>query len=55
MNEEYYNIAEGDLRKLLSQISETQGNNAVAQNGKANMEQILIHYITCTWGLLVQV
>ncbi len=50
MNKEYDNIAEGDHQKFLSHIREHQGNDAVAQYIKANMEQILLHYIGCTWG-----
>ena len=50
MNEQYDNIAEGDHQKFLSQIRELHGNDAVAQYIKANMEQILRHYIGCTWG-----
>ena len=50
MNEEHSNIAGGDHREFLIQMRERHGNDAVGQYVKANMEQILLHYISCTWG-----
>lgn len=50
MNKEFNNIAEGDHGKFIGRIRKTQGESAVVPYIKANMEQILIHYIGCTWG-----
>ena len=50
MNKEYDNIAEGDHQKFISQFRETKGDEFAIQFIHDNMESIILHYISCTWG-----
>jgi hypothetical protein len=50
MNTEYDNIAEGDHQKFIRQVREAKGEEFVIQFIRDNMESIILHYITCTWG-----
>jgi hypothetical protein len=50
MNKEYDNIAEGDHQKFISQLRETKGDEFAIQFIRDNMESIILHYISCTWG-----
>jgi hypothetical protein len=50
MNKEFDNIAEGDHKKFIREIRETKGDEFAIQFIRDNMENIVLHYISCTWG-----
>ena len=50
MNQEYNNIAEGDHQRFIRELRETKGDEFTIQFIRDNMESIILHYITCTWG-----
>ncbi len=45
-----YDIAAGDHRKILEEIQRGEGNDGVVLFINTNMQSIIEHYITCTWG-----
>jgi hypothetical protein len=43
-------IADCDHQPILKLVKDSEGREAVIRFIKANMEQIVYHYIDCTWG-----